>query len=253
LERVALIVGRGNILERAGKNSPMYYWQLANGVAADFLHRIYPHLIVKPRQARIGMYVDSLTYYRGGQKPERKHRTDAELSVLSSLWERNKACNHFGNPDLSDVPEPAYGGWRECERYFYDAEAVKEAGSEPVGIVASAGVQHKQAAMGREWSALGTNYGNGTRNRRTVWTVATQAFSEAHFAVYPEKLIEPCILAGTSEKGCCPECGKPTEVYSRIVGYMRPVSNWNPGKQQEFKERREFVLRDGSHQEGESK
>ncbi len=47
------------------------------------------------------------------------------------------------------------------------------------------------------------------RNRRSVWTVATQPFPEAHFATFPEKLIEPCIKAGTSEKGCCPECGAP--------------------------------------------
>jgi ribonucleoside-triphosphate reductase len=38
----------------------------------------------------------------------------------------------------------------------------------------------------------------------------------------------------------CPECGKPTEVYSRVVGYFRAVSLWNNGKKQEFKERRTF-------------
>jgi DNA modification methylase len=37
---------------------------------------------------------------------------------------------------------------------------------------------------------------SGMRNKRSVWTVATQAFPEAHFATFPEKLIEPCILAG---------------------------------------------------------
>ena len=35
----------------------------------------------------------------------------------------------------------------------------------------------------------------------------------------------------------CPDCGDETEVYSRIVGYMRPVRTWNDGKQQEFRER----------------
>ena len=34
-------------------------------------------------------------------------------------------------------------------------------------------------------------------------------------------------------------CGKETEVYSRIVGYFRPVQNWNPGKKQEFSDRKE--------------
>ncbi|HAL19068.1 MAG TPA: ribonucleoside triphosphate reductase [Spirochaetaceae bacterium] len=39
----------------------------------------------------------------------------------------------------------------------------------------------------------------------------------------------------------CPSCGKPTEVYSRITGYYRPVQNWNKGKVQEFAERTEYV------------
>jgi len=37
------------------------------------------------------------------------------------------------------------------------------------------------------------------------------------------------------------KCGKETEVYSRVVGYFRPVKNWNRGKREEFKERRAFV------------
>ena len=40
------------------------------------------------------------------------------------------------------------------------------------------------------------------------------------------------------EKHTCPDCGEPTEVYSRITGYYRPVQNWNEGKTQEFKERK---------------
>lgn len=41
----------------------------------------------------------------------------------------------------------------------------------------------------------------GLKNRRTVWTVATQGCKEAHFATFPQKLIEPCILAGCPEEG----------------------------------------------------
>ncbi|MEN3184437.1 MAG: ribonucleoside triphosphate reductase [Atribacterota bacterium] len=41
----------------------------------------------------------------------------------------------------------------------------------------------------------------------------------------------------------CPECGEETEVYSRVVGYYRPVQRWNRGKQEEFAERKEYVLR----------
>ena len=40
----------------------------------------------------------------------------------------------------------------------------------------------------------------------------------------------------------CPECGKKTEVYSRITGYYRPVQNWNDGKSQEFKDRKVYDI-----------
>ena len=47
-------------------------------------------------------------------------------------------------------------------------------------------------------------------------------------------------LAG--EVYTCPICGKPTEVYSRITGYYRPVQNWNVGKSEEFKERKTYNI-----------
>ncbi|MBO5364419.1 MAG: ribonucleoside triphosphate reductase [Clostridia bacterium] len=44
------------------------------------------------------------------------------------------------------------------------------------------------------------------------------------------------------EQFTCPECGGPTEVYSRITGYYRPVQNWNDGKAQEYKERKVYDI-----------
>ena len=44
----------------------------------------------------------------------------------------------------------------------------------------------------------------------------------------------------TGEVYTCPHCGEPTEVNSRITGYYRPVQNWNDGKAQEFKDRKEY-------------
>lgn len=40
----------------------------------------------------------------------------------------------------------------------------------------------------------------------------------------------------------CPYCGKDCEVYSRVVGYYRPVRNWNEGKRKEFQDRKEFIV-----------
>ena len=45
---------------------------------------------------------------------------------------------------------------------------------------------------------------------------------------------------GKTEK--CPFCNDETEVYSRVVGYLRPVKQWNSGKQAEFSMRRSFKL-----------
>jgi len=42
------------------------------------------------------------------------------------------------------------------------------------------------------------------------------------------------------EHATCPKCGRPCEVYSRVVGYLRPVADWNLGKQTEFKERKVY-------------
>jgi len=95
-------------------------------------------------------------------------------------------------------------------RYYYDAEAVKEPcevaphapGNKTDNGRLTASMGHCEEPK-RVWAA------DGKRNRRSVWTIATEPFSGAHFATFPRKLIEPCILAGTSAKGCCPSCGAP--------------------------------------------
>ena len=105
-------------------------------------------------------------------------------------------------------------------KYYYDTEAIKESGSpnthRRAGKNAQPSTNFKMESAGRgnrnnpSFQAAMLDRPVGTsRNKRTVWTVATQPFSAAHFATFPEKLIEPCIRAGTSEKGYCAECGKP--------------------------------------------
>ncbi len=51
-------------------------------------------------------------------------------------------------------------------------------------------------------------------NRRSVWEIPTQPYPDAHFATFPEMLVKLCILAGSSAKGCCSECGAP---WARII------------------------------------
>ena len=57
-------------------------------------------------------------------------------------------------------------------------------------------------------------------NLRNVWKIATHAYRAAHFATFPPALVEPCIKAGTSEKGCCSECGAPFVRVVENTGYV---------------------------------
>jgi DNA modification methylase len=85
----------------------------------------------------------------------------------------------------------------KSERYFYDADAVAEAATFPDGpgnISPVRGAGHEGYEIRGNLHNIGPRE---TRNRRTVWTVSTQPFSGAHFAVMPEALVEPCILAGS--------------------------------------------------------
>lgn len=65
------------------------------------------------------------------------------------------------------------------------------------------------------------------RNMRTVWTLSTEAFPGAHFATFPTELVRRCLLAGTSEKGCCIQCGSPWKrIIERERRATRPGTSW---------------------------
>ena len=86
------------------------------------------------------------------------------------------------------------------ERYYYDAAAIAEpaisAGESRGGGTKVSGNGYAGGALPPQHLAV---YGETppNRNKRSVWTVATQPYSEAHFATFPPALIEPCILAGS--------------------------------------------------------
>ena len=92
----------------------------------------------------------------------------------------------------------------KSERYFFDSEAMKE----PVQSNKGNGKSFRGGGSYTGGNAFNNHqlkdrdtHGNapneeGTRNRRSVWTVATRPYKGAHFATFPPDLIEPCILAG---------------------------------------------------------
>jgi DNA modification methylase len=125
-------------------------------------------------------------------------------------------------------------------RYYYDNEAIKEPStcekvrgthgySHKPGGGDNAGLSQRKPflpSQGGGGNGLQGHSGNVTaqgkllldRNKRDVWTVTVFGYKQAHFATFPEALVEPCIKAGTSEKGCCPKCGAPIErMVDRVV------------------------------------
>jgi DNA modification methylase len=103
-------------------------------------------------------------------------------------------------------------------RYFYDAFAVREqdgGGRSGNGYARPARLSYGGADAPRGQS--GEWVGGGGRNRRTVWTIASQCFRGAHFATFPEALVEVCLLAGTAPVAC-DRCGAP---WSRDVESIR--------------------------------
>lgn len=95
----------------------------------------------------------------------------------------------------------------KSERYYFDAEAIKEPaqdwgprdrskmrGGTTDPKLKHGGLEDASHAMG---------------NRRNVWRANTSSYKGAHFAVYPPALIEPCVLAGSSAGAQCPKCRAP--------------------------------------------
>jgi DNA modification methylase len=106
----------------------------------------------------------------------------------------------------------------KAPRYFYDAEAVRE--PDQARRSGNGYKRPERLSYGGSEAPRGQDFewvGGSGRNRRSVWTVPTQCFKGAHFATFPEALVEPCLLAGSSPTACR-TCGAP---WRRIVDARR--------------------------------
>jgi DNA modification methylase len=260
---------------------------------ALFIRTIYPHLVAKRKQAIIGytfveMQRGLASKKKGYLVDQREQRTwlMSALSLLNSgknvdlpnwlieppsLFEpgfylRQDIIWSKPNPMPESVTDRCTKSHEyifllsKSARYFYDAEAIKE----PVTGNAHSrgdGINPKCTSPGQgiKQNASFSAAVNGlvqSRNRRSVWEIATAPFVEAHFATFPPALVEPCIKAGTSEKGCCAECWAPW-VRQLERGQLAPAAgreksthgakgnsnldnvwsddNWKPGHSYEYK------------------
>jgi DNA modification methylase len=142
-------------------------------------------------------------------------------------WLRSDIIWHKPNPmpeSVTDRPTKSHEYiflLTKSPHYYYDQDAIREPVSD-VSIKRSTyafNTDRPSAGDGVHMEKMGERFvSTDGRNKRSVWSVTTQPYKESHFATYPEKLVTTCILAGTSEHGECPDCGK---AWIRIVNSER--------------------------------
>jgi len=112
-------------------------------------------------------------------------------------------------------------------KYFFDNEAIRVPYTEPINRWGGEKLEAKGHSNWDEGTGHKTYRDRNIRpnpegkNKRSVWTVPTHSYKGAHFATFPPKLITPCILAGTSDKGCCADCGSPYERTIEKGGWVK--------------------------------
>jgi DNA modification methylase len=122
----------------------------------------------------------------------------------------------------------------KSKKYYYDQEAIREPMTEATrardkyGFSGAFKGQFNGTPGEERWQNgrpidSSKFYNAAGRNKRTVWTIPTKPYPEAHFATFPPELIEPMILAGSSDKACL-HCGA---AWVRIVERQ---SNWQERK-----------------------
>lgn len=122
----------------------------------------------------------------------------------------------------------------KAPRYFYDVEAIREPHVRIWDETNGGNLTPGRDYAAEQGDPISGGAGKRTtyplpnpagRNKRSVWTIPTAPYPEAHFATFPPKLIEPMILAGTSARGACPECGAPWERVTSERPYPKDLAN----------------------------
>lgn len=133
----------------------------------------------------------------------------------------------------------------KSKRYYFDMERVREEATyAPSGTPKTRGRTAYSGAKtrGTDRDSNGGLHSSASRIPRNVWTISTQGFKEAHFATYPEKLLDIPIKSSTSEIGCCPACGTP---HKRVVEKVRRPTR--PGEKTKVKMPDGWDTGDGGH------
>lgn len=130
------------------------------------------------------------------------------------IWHKPNAMPHSAKNRLTTDHEYIFFFTKHSSGYYYDQDAIRE---EHVTFSENTRMKGGRNHFGKKGGTpeKGKNGGSSNlhdgrwdqafhpkgRNKRTVWNVPLSKFRDAHFAVFPEKLIEPCIIAGTPKGG----------------------------------------------------
>jgi DNA modification methylase len=138
-------------------------------------------------------------------------------------WLRDNIVWHKPNPMPASVTDRCTSAHEavflltKSARYFYDADAVKEAATTDDRPRSAWSERRQTEPMRRgdpgqsgHTTTTATLASGDGRNKRNVWTIATKPYSGSHYAVMPPALVEPCIQAGCPSKVCA-DCGAPWE------------------------------------------
>lgn len=221
IERCQKITGMGSIcrVERESRNKhrniPLYRWNMRSNQCREVVREIYPYLVGKQHEARLLLGCPS-----SGPDAEKAHASlialhnareaTIDFPAPESLYEpgfylRSDIVWSKLNPmpeSVTDRPTKAHEYLfllTKSAKYFFDQEAVREPTENRV-VQKPAGWNQ---GNGRHDTINGRYEKDGTvaeisgRNLRSVWTIATQPFPEAHFATFPEAIPEKCIKAGS--------------------------------------------------------
>jgi DNA modification methylase len=246
IERVIALTGEGNtkVKQEAGthgRKQTIYRWTVTADKCRDLLRELYPHLVAKQHEARLAYGCPSSGTKAAAAHEALKalHQGEENLgtdfphpeSLFEAGWFLRSEIIWARRPNpmpesVTDRPTKAHSTvflLSKSPRYFYDQEAIRESGDDAKTMRE---IARQKAMRAAERSALGNDGGEMTNqmhkwrgdiekfqangaNARSVWNIATEPTPFAHFATWPQKLCQRMILAGTSERGVCPECGGP--------------------------------------------
>jgi DNA modification methylase len=232
VERCLAIVGKGSISEQSPEKNPrrkqtIYRWNLRTNECREVIREVYPYLVAKQHEARLvcgcpSSGKDATAAWEALKAIHQGGERDVDFPAPASMFEPGwylRSDIIWAKPSpmpesVTDRPTKAHEYLfllSKSKSYYYDADAIREE-----GIKAAEGAEslswEERKALGEgprrgeshngpaEWHRIGTlDTPAAGRNKRSVWTVTTQPFPGAHFATFPPKLIEPCVLAGSAE------------------------------------------------------